>query len=160
MLDLLGEAAEWTKSHGHENWPERFPRSLIAGAVDRREVYMVEESRADIATLTLQWNDPRFWGDADDADAGYVHRLAVRRARAGRGMGYRLLAWADEQVLLRGRAWLRLDVVTGNRPLRGYYEAAGFVHVRDVPGEFAMRDGTRRNWQASLYQRACDSPKT
>jgi GNAT superfamily N-acetyltransferase len=159
VLDLLAEAAEWMQSRGYENWPVRFPRSLIAGAVDRRELYMVEEKGDTVATLTLQWSDPRFWGDAD-ADAGYVHRLAVRRARAGSGMGHRLLEWADEQVRARGRGWSRLDVVTGNRPLRAYYEAAGFVHVRDIEGQFAMRDGTRRSWQTSLYERACGSPKT
>jgi GNAT superfamily N-acetyltransferase len=89
-----------------------------------------------------------------DADAGYVHRLAVVRAHAGRGMGVRLLDWADEQIRARERAWLRIDVVTGNRPLRDYYESAGFVHRGDLAGEFVRRDGSPFAWQTSLYERS------
>ncbi len=47
--------------------------------------------------MNLQWSDPFFWGD-NDTDAGYVHRLAVRRDHAGRGFGEALLAWADEPL--------------------------------------------------------------
>jgi hypothetical protein len=59
-----------------------------------------------------------------------------------------------EQVRARDRAWLRIDVVTDNRQLRRYYESAGFLHRRDVAGEFVMRDGTRRPWTTSLYERS------
>jgi GNAT superfamily N-acetyltransferase len=108
-----------------------------------------------VATLQLQWSDPFFWGQADaDADAGYVHRLAVRRDHAGRGMGVRLLDWADEQVRARGRSWLRIDVVSGNLSLRRYYEAVGFGHRRDIEGELVERDGTHRAWKTSLYERS------
>lgn len=156
MLALLAESAEWMRARGYENWPERFPRRLLSAGVNAGELHVVEHESVAIATVTLQWSDPRFWGDTD-ADAGYVHRLAVRRAQAGQGLGYRLLDWADEQVRAAGRQSLRLDVVTRNRPLREYYEAAGFVHRRDVEGEFVMRDGTRRVWQSSLYERTCES---
>ena len=90
------------------------------------------------------------------ADAGYVYRLAVDRAHAGRGFGLRLLDWADEQIRARARARLRVDVVTGNGPLRDYYESAGFAHRRDLAGEFVARDGTRRPWQTSLYERSAN----
>jgi GNAT superfamily N-acetyltransferase len=159
VLDVLAEASEWVRARGYDNWPARFPRSLIAGNVDAGDLYIVERAGAVIATLTLQWSDEFFWG-VTDADAGYVHRLAVRRSHAGAGVGYELLAWADEQVRANGRAVLRLDVVSDNRPLRDYYEAAGFAHRRDVTGEFELRDGTRRGWQTSLYERACGLQKT
>ncbi len=104
----------------------------------------------------LQWEDPRFWGDdGTDGRAGYVHRLVVRRAHAGRGLGARILAWADENVRAGGRSHLRLDVVSHNAPLRRYYETAGFEHVRDVTGEWTAPDGTPHTWSTSLYQRRC-----
>ena len=156
MLDLLAEAAEWMRARRYENWPERFPRALIAGNAERSELYVVEQGAATVATLTLQWSDEFFWGaEGADGAAGYVHRLTVRRAHAGGGLGYRLLDWADEQIRAAGRASLRLDVVSANRPLRDYYEAAGFAYGRDVSGEFEARDGTRHSWRTSLYERAC-----
>jgi hypothetical protein len=55
---------------------------------------------------------------------------------------------------------LRLDVETGNRPLRDYYEQAGFVHRGDVEGEHVTRAGVRHAWRTSRYERACAEPKT
>jgi GNAT superfamily N-acetyltransferase len=131
VLDLLAEAAVWTAARGYPNWPTRF-------------------------AVTLQWHDPYFWGDeGDDERAGYLHRMVVRRDHAGGGLGAQLLGWAEEQVQARGRSQLRLDVVTDNAPLRGYYEAVGFAHVRDVSGEWTARDGSRHNWCTSLYRRTC-----
>lgn len=157
VLDVLSEAAEWMDSRGRPNWPARFPTRLIASAAAAGELFVVEIGGAPVATLTLQWSDPRFWGNPtlgdEDDDAGYVHRLAVRRAHAGHGLGYRLLDWADGAVRATGRSRLRLDVVSDNERLRRYYEGAGFVHQRDVDGEFVLPGGTRRPWRTSLYER-------
>jgi GNAT superfamily N-acetyltransferase len=161
VLDVLAEAAAWMIARGYENWPAQFPRALIAGNVDRAELYVVERDGVPVGTVTLQRQDEFFWGDAGtDGTAGYVHRLAVRRAHASADFGRRVLDWADEQIRAVGRAALRLDVVTGNRALRDYYEAAGFEHCRDVSGEFVTRAGVRKDWQTSLYERACVRPKS
>ena len=154
MLDLLADAAAWTQARGFGNWPARFSRRFIESHARAGELHAVKSDGVMIATLTLQRSDPRFWGETD-VDAGYVHRLAVSRALAGRGMGCRLLDWADAQVRARGGEYLRLDVVSSNAPLRRYYECAGFEYQRDVSGEEALRDGTRRAWQTSLYERPC-----
>ena len=64
------------------------------------------------------------------------------------------------RVLDNERNVLRLDVVSENRRLRAFYEAAGFVHVRDLTGALRNDDGSRRPWRTSLYERACARPKT
>jgi ribosomal protein S18 acetylase RimI-like enzyme len=154
VLEILAEAARWTRARGYENWPERFSRRFVASHAAACELFLVELDTATVATLTLQWSDLRFWGETAP-DAGYVHRLAVRRAHAGRGLGHRLLEWADEQAIARGCEFLRLDVVSDNAPLRGYYEQVGFAHQRDVEGEEHLPDGTRWAWRTSLYERPC-----
>jgi GNAT superfamily N-acetyltransferase len=110
-----------------------------------------------VGTVTLQWDDARFWGEAgSDGRAGYVHRLAVRRTHAGTGLGALLLSWAADEVLAAGRSRLRLDVVSHNRPLRRYYESVGFTFVRDVTGDWTAANGTPRTWRTSLYERPID----
>jgi GNAT superfamily N-acetyltransferase len=156
VLDLLAEAAVWTAARGYPNWPARFSRRLVQANARAGELFVAERVGEQVAAVTLQWYDPYFWGDeGDDERAGYLHRLVVRRDHAGGGLGAQLLGWAEEQVQARGRSQLRLDVVTDNAPLRGYYEAVGFAHVRDVSGEWTARDGSRHNWCTSLYRRTC-----
>ena len=154
MLDLLAEAAAWTAARGRPNWPARFSRRLVEANMRAGELFLVEPRGEAVAALTLQWDDPWFWGDeGHDGRAGYVHRLVVRRDHAGAGLGARLLAWAGEQVSRNARSEVRLDVVSDNAPLRRYYEAHGFRHERDVSGEWTGRDGSRHPWRTSLYRR-------
>jgi GNAT superfamily N-acetyltransferase len=156
VLDLLADAAAWTAAIGHANWPARFPRGLVEANAEAGELYLASRAGEIVGTLALQWSDAYFWGDAgEDGRAGYVHRVVVRRPYARAGLGAQLLAWADDEVRARDRCFLRLDVVSHNEPLRRYYEGAGFAHVRDVSGEWTARDGTRRAWRTSLYERPC-----
>jgi GNAT superfamily N-acetyltransferase len=69
-------------------------------------------------------------GPASPADAGYLHRLAVRQH--GAGLGARLLGWAERHAVGKGKSMLRLDCVAWNESLRTYYERAGYQHVGNV----------------------------
>ena len=79
-----------------------------------------------IAAL-LQDRDPDIW--PDDGTALIVHKLAVRRAYAGRGLANRMLDFAAEHARAQGRKWLRLDTDATRPKLRSFYERAGFTHV-------------------------------
>jgi GNAT superfamily N-acetyltransferase len=154
VLDLLGEAAAWMSALGYPNWPERFSRRLVERNARDRELYVATLGADPVAAVTLLWGDAYFWGaEGEDERAGYVHRLVVRRDRAGAGLGAQILDWADAHVRERGRSELRLDVVSDNAPLRQYYERAGFAYVRDLQGEWETKDGSRRAWCTSLYRR-------
>ena len=82
----LDEATVWVGERGYEQWPLPFPHEDIAAAIDRGEVYVAELEGDVVATVTLLWDDPTYWGERP-ADAAYVHKLAVRRACAGRRIG-------------------------------------------------------------------------
>lgn len=100
--------------------------------------------------FVLRWSDEKVWGP-DDADAGYLHRLATHPDFAGQGIGATLIAAAEDLIAARGRRWLRLDCDRDNRGLRGYYESLGFSYrgdVTDVP-----RQSTSGYRAASRYQR-------
>lgn len=158
VLALLSEAAAWTASIGFPNWPARFSRDLVMRGVAGHTLHVAEADGSIIATMTLQWSDAMFWGERPD-DAGYVHRLVVRRDRAGAGLGATLIDWAAQQVRASDRARLRLDVSADNLPLCSYYESLGFEHRGDAQGEFAQPDGGVRHWKARLYERECNEEK-
>jgi len=137
VLDILSEASRWERAQGLEDpWPYPFPAERVLPGLERGEVYVVSVDGEDGgATINLSWEDPRFWGSTPP-DAGYVHRLAVRRKYAGRSVGRALLVWAEEQVRAKGRAYLRLDCLAANRRLGLYYLELGFE-----PRGFVTVDG-------------------
>ena len=131
VTGLLDEATVWVGERGYEQWPLPFPRDELEAAVERGEVYVAEVDREVVATVTLLWDDPMYWGDRPP-DAAYVHKLAVRRACAGRRIGSAIVEWADMTAAAAGRAFLRLDCLADNPGIRSYYEQLGFEHRGDL----------------------------
>lgn len=77
--------------------------------------------------------DPDFWGSDDDPDdAVYVHKMAVDRGYAGRGLGGQLLDLAGALAEDAGRSWVRLDAWRTNPRLQRYYQEQGFTRLRVV----------------------------
>ena len=128
---LLDEATAWVGERGYEQWPLPFPREQLAAAIERGEVYVAELDGEPVATVTLLWDDPQYWGDRPP-DAAYVHKLAVRRACAGQRIGSAIVEWADATAARAGRGFLRLDCLRENPGIRAYYERLGFEHRGDL----------------------------
>jgi len=145
VLEILEEASRWLISKGLETqWlPSPAFRQTIRDNIDHGEVYVAKDVKETVGTITLQWSDKKFWGDVPP-DAGYIHKLAIKRAHAGQRLGLRLLSWAEAKGRADGKSYLRLDCLASNKTIREYYEKAGFVYVRDTlaPG-----------WKASLYEK-------
>ncbi len=143
VAELLDEATRWVGERGFEQWPLPFPRDQLVASIDRGEVHVVEEDGEPVATVTLYYEDPRYWGDRPP-DAVYVHKLAVRRDRAGLGLGAAIIDWAAATARAAERQFVRLDCLADNPGIRGYYEQLGFEHC----GELVL--GGRN---MSLYER-------
>jgi GNAT superfamily N-acetyltransferase len=144
VAGLLDEATVWVNDLGFSQWPLPFPRDQLAAAIDRGEVYVVEsEDGEGVATVSMLPDDPEYWGD-QPPDAFYVHKLAVRRDQAGRGIGAAIVEWANAEAAEAGREFLRLDCLADNPGIRDYYEDLGFEHRGDL-----VLDGRKM----SLYER-------
>jgi ribosomal protein S18 acetylase RimI-like enzyme len=112
-------------------WPIPFPKDQVAASVNRKEVFVVEKEDEIVATFSLIWSDPKFWG-SQPSPAGYLHKLAVSRAFAHQGIGEKILVWAEDYVSQSGRSFLRLDCQASNPFIVAYYQAHGFRKVRIV----------------------------
>src|SRR5438105_10551723 len=116
--EILDEAATWLASRGLPGWePGGFgasgtiERRAIEDAFRKGQLYLVWERASAVATVSLLDEDSLYWPNAP-ADGAFVHRLAVRRSAAGRGIGAAVLRWAEREALARGKRHLRLDCVT------------------------------------------------
>ena len=89
-----------------------------------RALVEAEDGEA-VATVSMLLDDPEYWG-VRPPDAVYVHKLAVRRDRAGRGIGAAIVEWANAEAAEAGREFLRLDCYGDNPGIRDYYEGLGF----------------------------------
>jgi GNAT superfamily N-acetyltransferase len=149
VATLLDEATVWVGARGYEQWPLPFPQEEVAAAIDRGEVYVAELDGDVVATATLLWDDPMYWGERPP-DAAYVHKLAVSRACSGQRIGQAIVEWADRTAAAAGRDFLRLDCLRDNPGIRAYYERLGFEHRADL-----VVNGR----DMSIYERRVHTPR-
>lgn len=138
VVEILEEATQWVYEIGQSVWrPGQFRdtagpmRLALDKSIEQGHVYLGFVGDESAGTFILQPDDPIFWPDAPD-DALYIHKLAVLRRFAGRGVGRELIAWADGQAVRAGKEFLRLDTPTENPVLRRYYEEMGFENRGEV----------------------------
>jgi GNAT superfamily N-acetyltransferase len=144
-LGILDEAASWLQEHKIPTvWkPGGFFRQALLDQISLGEVYIGLVDEEPVGTCTLQWSDPIFWGERQP-DAGYLHKIAIRPAYTGQGVGLEMLKWAEAAARTADKRFLRLNCMADDRKIRDYYEKAGFLHIADVVGPRAM---------ASLYEK-------
>lgn len=151
VTDILAKCSAWLRSKGIVQWPERFSPDQLLPSLEAGTVYVVADGFALAATVTLQWSDPMFWGER--ADAGFLHRMGVRRSHAG--LGTSIMQWASAEVLTRGRRYLCLDCLSTNHRLRSYYEGHGYSVVREMAGPSDHAHSVAHgSWTAILYEKA------
>ena len=85
-------------------------RVTVNGAPGQLNTFVESRDRVEVdgepvATFTLLLDDPKFWGERPP-DAVYLHKLAVRRAYAGRGLGARIVDWVDGEARRLGRPFV------------------------------------------------------
>lgn len=152
VQEVLTEAAQWMRAERgvNDQWPERFPDWVIEEAIAAGEMFLVRAGEDLVGTVRIQHSDESAWG-ADDAEAVYVHSLAVRRKFGGRGLGAAILDQVQREAAAAGRPLLRLDCVATNEGLKQYYRDLGFTYRGDV----AQHIG-KAAWTSSLFERSSD----
>jgi GNAT superfamily N-acetyltransferase len=128
VIAVVNEAAAWLDRHGIALWTHaELDPVQIRADVDAGYYVLAFDTGNAVGTMRFTLEDSLFWPEALPGEAGYVHRLAVRRSHAGKRLSKALLDWAALRTADLGRTWLRLDCEAKRPKLRALYEGFGFV---------------------------------
>lgn len=147
VLELRDRAREFMRSYGNTTqWPDgtpprfRFENDLAGG-----HLYVVvaaedvdKENPELLGAMSIVPSPDPTYAEIDGAWIGQepyhsAHRVMV--AKAGMGLGRRMLAWAYENF-----GHLRIDTHADNAPMLGCIAASGFTRC----GIVIVEDGTER----------------
>ena len=78
-------------------------------------------------TFMLQWASPIYFPDVPPHTAGFIHKLAIRRAFAGQGLFQPILDFCRTECLRRGIHELQLETDATRPALMRFYERHGFT---------------------------------
>ena len=150
IIEILEDAGRWLESMGITvGWrPGTFSRQDFNKRILQNEIYLAKMDDEPVGTITVQSSDEDFWGKTP-SDALYIHKFAVRRSLAGKGIGSHMLQWTESFAKSLGKRFLRLDCPANDPGIRAYYENTGFKHIRDI---------NRPGWKAALYEKELFKP--
>ncbi|MFJ9713859.1 GNAT family N-acetyltransferase [Streptomyces sp. NPDC101234] len=136
LVRLRDDAARWMLAQGITGqWqPGQLDEEHFRKTMAHGEVWLAEADGRVTGAWELWWEDEDAWGPQPPV-AGYVHRLMVDRSSAKPGTGRFLLRAAERRVAAAGRAFVRLDCLTGNARLNAYYLNAGYRVVGQNAGK-------------------------
>lgn len=134
IIRLIEEAAEWLRAKGTDQWARPWPNRAgrddrILASLSHGKTWIGWDGGTPAATITADPDKDPYWPDDLRRDpAVYVHRLVVRRAYKGAGLGAALLDWAGWTARRdHGAQWIRVSAWTTNVSLHGYYRRQGFL---------------------------------
>lgn len=129
VIVLLKEVAAWLQKNDINQWGfllDGGEDEEIRQAIKDRATYVACKNDEFLATFTLyskqsEW-DRHVWGQGENSEVLYLHRLAVRPDHMEKEIGKEILRWIDENLFKT----IRLDCVADNPKLCAYYEKNGF----------------------------------
>jgi len=141
VVTILNEAADFLDRIGPEPlWArDTIDAAAVRLVVDEFVIARDDESGDDVAVFRFQRSDDLFWSDVldtPDTVSAFVHKVAVVRRVAGRGVSTALLAHAKQLALDAGCTLLRLDCAfEGREKLVAFYERNGFERhsIKAIP---------------------------
>ncbi|WP_035054115.1 GNAT family N-acetyltransferase [Carnobacterium pleistocenium] len=138
MIDkLLKETALWLKSKGSLQWNgilEGKDNHDTVSAINRGEVFY-GKLNDEIVGMLILWDqqskwDADLWGEDQGNDFYYLHRLIIKRDKAGKGNSHLMINAAKEYAQDKQKKGLRLDCIAGNEVLNHMYLKEKFEFIQ------------------------------
>lgn len=107
------------------------------------DFYIDYQNDVPSACIAITDLDQKYWSEIPQGKSLYIHKLAVKREFAGKGISKELINFAKKLSLKNGINSLRLDCNLQRNKLRALYENEGFI--------YAGRKNSENNYDMALY---------
>jgi GNAT superfamily N-acetyltransferase len=127
---LICGVAQELEDQGQKLWDQEWlqPQALL-DTYGLESMHLGWINGEPVATFVLLETDPDFWPDILEGESLFIHKVVVARAWKGQNLSLQILDYACQQVLERGKKFLRLDTDATRPALCNLYENYGFVRV-------------------------------
>ncbi|MBP1994408.1 GNAT family N-acetyltransferase [Paenibacillus eucommiae] len=130
VSSILNETALWLKNKGEEMWKsDQVSVQKLRDSYKMKEIYLGFLESAAVATMILQEEDSLYWPNVRTNESLFLHKLAVRREFAKKGLSSEMLDEAKSLAKKNHKKYVRLDCAADRPQLCGFYEMNGFKKV-------------------------------
>lgn len=126
VSSILQEVADWLIERGEKLWArDELTADKISEQVENGMFWLAKVGDEFAGCIRYQNEDLEYWKDVPHSDSAFVHRVAVRRKFAAKGISKEMIEWAKRKAKSEGNRYLRLDCAKREKLCR-LYESYGF----------------------------------
>ena len=131
VTQFYAEVTSDLRKKGIDQWDRFYPnRFVMKNDLKNGTLFGIKEEKQLIGAIVLDKNENKQymklqWNDHSGRPL-IIHRLAVHPIHQGKGLGKRLLNFAEEYALKKGYTSIRMDVYSQNPGAVRMYERAGY----------------------------------
>ena len=131
IIELYDDARSLMRERKMVVWPYFQPQFILEGIMeDRQWKIVIEDSITCIWSIT--YHDPEIWGERDQNNAIYIHRIATNPSFRGNRFIDVIVDWAKIYAKSLGKQFVRMDTDGSNTKLIKHYTSAGFSFLGRV----------------------------
>lgn len=133
ILSMLKSASEELSQKGVEQWsywqsPPKEKIEWLKQGLLNNEFFFVYYKNQQVGMFRLLYKDELYWGKQNNP-AGYIHSLVIKSDYKGQEFGSKIIERVQKELIYKKIELMRLDCVSHNKRLCGYYEKLGFKKV-------------------------------
>lgn len=131
VYSLFDQSIEYQERNGYPVWRGYDKNALIRDAENKNQYKIIIDSQIAMV-FSVCYADPIIWGEREDGDAIYLHRIVINPVFKGKKLFGEILRWAIDHAKENGRHFVRMDTWSSNPAIIDYYKTFGFTFLGNI----------------------------
>lgn len=106
-------------------WPS-FEDSFLINEIEEKRQWKIVLDNVIACNWAITFEDKEIWGDRDNNDAIYIHRICTNPTLRGNRYIDEIVTWSKKYANYLEKRYVRLDTLGNNTKLIEHYTSAGF----------------------------------
>ena len=125
IYGLFDKAIEYQLKNKFPVWKEN-DKSILIKDIDNKSQYKIVIENHIAIVFSVFYKDPLIWGEKENGDAVYLHRIVVNPSFKGKKLFAAILHWTLGHAKEKGCRFVRMDTWADNPAIIDYYKGFGF----------------------------------
>lgn len=136
ILELFSRAVEHLRARGIDQWDEHYPTSeIIENDINSGNMCVLCEDETIVSAIVINEHQEEEYEQGqwkDDSKPAVIHRLCVDPKAQSKGIGRRMMDYAERLINEKDYTSIRLDVFSQNPRAYQLYKNLGYLHTGEA----------------------------
>ncbi|WP_455539110.1 GNAT family N-acetyltransferase [Terrisporobacter sp.] len=133
IMDIINDTVEEMKSYNNTQWDENYPKDKdFIKDIEGGDLYVYKEEDKIRGFVCINYMEPVEYDDLNwskDEKCMVIHRMAVNSRFRNKGIGTKLMNFAEEVAMKNGVNYLKTDTYSMNTKMNSLFKKCNYKLV-------------------------------